>query len=331
MSELGFQDNALKWLANFLKNRKQRVKVDDIISELRDVISGTTQGTTLGVILYLLFACDLPKVVQQAYISIFADDTKLYLPIKNSTDSVKLQQDLDRVYEWSQKWQLNLNPSKSQVLVIANRRPAQNPTYYLGGNPIDVFSEVTDLGVCVDSTLKFSSHCNIITRKAYFVLRNLFIVFKSHDVAFYLKMYCTYVRPIIENASVIWSPINVCDVDKLERVQKYFTRKLPGMSGLCYIDRLRILHLESLEERRCKTDIIVFKQLQNCDIFTFMENFEYCVNNRRSHGKLKVMYSRTNTRRHYWSNRVIKIFNSSCFDEIRNCNYTNFKRIVKKC
>jgi hypothetical protein len=330
LEKLGITGNALKWLENFLKNRKQRVKVDGTLSDIRDVTSGTTQGTTLGVILYLYFSCDLPKVVRFSHVSIFADDTKIYLPIQNPDDRYKLQADLDSINTWATNWQLKLNPEKSQVLVIANRKPTENPVYTLGGKIINVYDEVTDLGICVDSRLNFSSHCNKIVRKAYFVLRNILIVFKNHNCNFYVKMYCTYVRPLLENAAVVWSPVFIRDIDRLERVQKYFTRRLPGFRNSCYKDRLKLLKLESLEERRLKFDLKLFKQLfthENVQLFNFLQNIKMCDNVRRSHNKLEVKYCRTETRKHFWSFRIVHLYNSLKAD-VRLLDYKDFKKFL---
>ncbi len=57
-----------------------------------------------------------------------------------------------------------------------------------------------DTGVIVQSNLKFISHCTDIVKKAYFVLRNMFNTLKHNVTVFYVKLYKTYVRPILEYA-----------------------------------------------------------------------------------------------------------------------------------
>jgi len=65
-----------------------------------------------------------------------------------------------------------------------------------------------------------------------------------------------YVRPLVEYASPIWSPRLTGDIDMLERVQRRFTKRLPGMYRLSYEDRLQ-LNLDSLESRRIKIDLLL--------------------------------------------------------------------------
>ena len=53
-----------------------------------------------------------------------------------------------------------------------------------------------------------------------------------------------------------WSPYYRKDIIKLERVQKRFTRMLPGLDDLSYKERLDRLGLFSLEHRRLSGDLI---------------------------------------------------------------------------
>ena len=44
----------LNWIAAFLTNRKQAVKIDGVLSDWKSVKSGVPQGTKLGVILFIV-------------------------------------------------------------------------------------------------------------------------------------------------------------------------------------------------------------------------------------------------------------------------------------
>ena len=66
---------------------------------------------------------------------------------------------------------------------------------------------MNDVGVIVQSDLKFTHHCANVVKKAYFIIRNIFTAMKHHNHDFYKKMYICYVRPILEYASQVWSPV----------------------------------------------------------------------------------------------------------------------------
>ena len=65
----------------------------------------------------------------------------------------------------------------------------------------------------------------------------------------------TYVRPLVEYASCVWSPSSVGLIRKIEADQKRFTKRLQGFNFLDYHERLALLDLESLELRRLKADL----------------------------------------------------------------------------
>ena len=58
-----------------------------------------------------------------------------------------------------------------------------------------------------------------------------------------VKAYITYVRPILEYNSVVWSPYKIGDIFCIEKVQKSLTKRLPGLNrpNLTYRERLAIL------------------------------------------------------------------------------------------
>ena len=77
----GIDGKLLAWIEAWLRNRKQRVVVGDAKSLWLEVLSGTTQGTVLGFLLFLIYINDLPKECSkddESVIKLLADDTKTY-------------------------------------------------------------------------------------------------------------------------------------------------------------------------------------------------------------------------------------------------------------
>jgi len=70
------------------------------------------------------------------------------------------------------------------------------------------------------------------------------------------RAYLVYVRPLLEFNSTIWSPYYEQDIHLIERVQRRFTKRLPGCGDLLYKDILALLNLHSLELRRLHLDLI---------------------------------------------------------------------------
>ena len=159
------------------------------------------------------------------------------------------------------KWQLNINVTKCNILHLGKKNPKFS--YFINNNIIHAADHVRDLGVEIDSNLVFNYHINNILTKAYQRIAVLFKGFVFRDSRLLTKAYVVFVRPILEYCSSVWSPFKIADIDAIEKVQKYFTRKLYGLNTFCYKDRLFILDLESLELRRLKFDLIMYFKIFN--------------------------------------------------------------------
>ena len=73
----GFSKEALKLLKSYLKNRKQKVQINNKFSSERDVIAGVPQGSIDGTLLFNLFINDLAFFIDQCTLSNYADDNNL--------------------------------------------------------------------------------------------------------------------------------------------------------------------------------------------------------------------------------------------------------------
>ena len=58
------------------------------------------------------------------------------------------------------------------------------------------------------------------------------------------------IRPLLEYNSVVWSPYLKQDVERLENVQRRFTKRLIGLKHVDYAERLQQLNLHSLDHCR---------------------------------------------------------------------------------
>ena len=122
--------------------------------------------------------------------------------------------------------------------------------YVLNTYVLEKVDVVRDLGVYVDSFLKFDRHISFIVHKAMTRARLILKCFLSRDRELLFKAYCVYVRPLLEYCSAVWSPHLKCLVVKMESVQRFFTKRLQGMWNKGYNDRLKLLNTHSLEYRR---------------------------------------------------------------------------------
>ena len=79
------------------------------------------------------------------------------------------------------------------------------------------------------------------------------------------KLYCTYIRPLLEYASEVWVGCNLSDTNRLEQVQLNAARIV---TGLPVFSSLRSLYLETgwktlSERRKTKNLILMYKIIKN--------------------------------------------------------------------
>ena len=133
-------------------------------------------------------------------------------------------------------------------------------------------------------------HVSNIVAKAHKRSAAIYCAFTSRNVDLLVHAYVTYVRPIVEHDSVVWSPYTVKDIDNIESVQRRFTKRLPGFGALTYAEHLRRLDIPSLESRRLHADLFYcykmafgYTDLQASDFFemaplsTTRDTFTSCI------------------------------------------------------
>ena len=77
-----------------------------------------------------------------AKLSQFADVTKLCHRARNPDDIMELQEDINKLVEWANKWQMSFNVDKSSVLHIGHNNKQSNYTYPINSCPQQISSEI---------------------------------------------------------------------------------------------------------------------------------------------------------------------------------------------
>ena len=329
----GVRGDLLSWLTDFLNSRFQRVGVEDSLSGEISVLSGVPQGSVLGPTLFLLFINDLPKIFTGSNIicKLFADDVKIYCEANPSSGSsnVCLQSALDLVSEWSERWQLGLAAHKCLVFTINDRgKTPPSKVYIINNHTLHSVRTIRDLGIEVDSRLRYEPHVNIIIHRAAVISRLLRISLVSTDWRILKLAFCTFVRPILEYGSQVWNPHCRYLIDRIERIQKKFTRFIPSVSGLSYKSRLEFLGLQSLEKRRLIADLVFCYKLINHLVNTSMSLTLALPNNYSMRGhdyKLRSNKFSCDVVKYFYTNRIVAVWNSLPANVVNCSSVLSFK------
>ena len=124
----------LHWFLSYLDKRLQRVVIDGKSSDWLPVTSGVPQGSLLGPALFVLFINDMPNALSHSStLALFADDAKCFRAIRSYTDCALLQDDIDKLVDWSNNWKLDFNVDKCSLCTISRKRNPIICNYNMGG------------------------------------------------------------------------------------------------------------------------------------------------------------------------------------------------------
>ena len=336
LQHYGITGDLLKWIGSFVSGRTQRTKIGSAISDQVFLSSGVVQGSCIGPLLFILYINDVVGVIgKDCQCKLYADDLKIYSEIKTQQDEDLLQDSLDSLTRWSLDWQLTISTKKCAILNIRRKPTLSSRDYTLAECLIPTCDAVKDLGVTVDCDLKFTLHINNIAARAHSRANLIHKCFVSRDSDSLLRAYITYVRPLLEYASQAWSPHLVADINKLEAVQRRFTKRLKGMEDMDYPSRLKVLAIDSLQKRRVLADLIFtykvlfgLTDMNSSEFFTLNSN--YRETRKLNPYKLHISYCRVDTRKYFFSKRIETVWNSLRACERDFTSLSSFKLLLRR-
>ena len=260
--QIGVGGQFLVWIHEFLHNRQQIVKISESLSSSEHVVSGVPQGTVLGPILFLIFVGDIDGELNHAQASSFADDTRVVMKVSNDSDHANLQSDLEVLYQWSRVNNMMFNGSKFQHLRYG---PQKDGRAYLTpeGEQIVMSSDIRDLGITMSASGSFETQINDSVIKGSQMAGRILRTFQTREPIPMMTLFKAMVLPVVEYCCQVWSPKKLYLIRKIESVQRHFTAKVAGTTGMSYGERLKFLRIYSLERRRDRYAIIyVWKIIQ---------------------------------------------------------------------
>ena len=98
--------------------------IDNCFSRSTDIVSGVSQGSVLGPLLFVIFVNDLSDILPpKIKMKLFADDVKLYTEVHCDSDLVNLHECISRLVTWAKSWQLKISINKCCTLdIFQNKR-----------------------------------------------------------------------------------------------------------------------------------------------------------------------------------------------------------------
>ena len=159
-----------------------------------------------------------------------------------------------------------LNDIKFELLRYGINIELKETTSYKtpSGDTIEEKNVVKDLGVQMTNDCLFEKQISSVIEKAKNTMSWILRTFKTRSLVAMMTLYKSLLLPILEYCSVLWCPIDVGQIQKLEAIQWSFIRKIGKTKGQNYWDCLKSNNIYSLQRRRERYRIIyVWKILEN--------------------------------------------------------------------
>lgn len=272
----GFGQDVLKWIASYLSDWKQRVKIDTDVSSSVNMKCGVPQGSVLGPILFSLYISPLYDITKRYHVHThqYADDCQLYVRLQSAgceaigNSKSKLEDCVATMSEWMAANKLKLNEGKSEVIVFTPPS-TQTPllsSLIIGDETIDASHYVKNLGVYLEQHLNAERQVNALCSMSYYHLFNIGAIRNCLSKSSVEKLVHAFMTTRLDfcNSLLVSAPQRL--INKVQRLQNAAARivnKTPKRDHITPV--LRELHWLPIRERiDYKLALLTWQCLHGC-------------------------------------------------------------------
>lgn len=239
----GFSANSLELVAGFLHDRKQSVRLDNAVSAPLCLSQGVPQGSILSPLLFSLYTRNIPACIEHSSMHMYADDIQLYKSFKPKdwfSAVADLNSDLDSILKLSKQLNLNVNPSKSQVILFGSAKICMELRRVLvvrvDGSALPVVEGVRNLGLTMDNTFRFREQISRCIKNSYLTMKTLYPHRSTLSARTKVRLCESLILSRFAYCSVVYGP--AIDANTEYRIQKVQNSCLRYIFGIRKFDHV---------------------------------------------------------------------------------------------
>jgi hypothetical protein len=230
LSCLGLSSKFLNILKTLYSNVNVAIWGNEGTSDIFGTNIGLKQGCLLSPVLFSLYLNDLEQNLTgglriagiRVKVLAFADDVVLIAENPRS-----LQDMINQLEKYNDRWNLTLNLNKSKVMVFKKRgKLSLNEKWNYKGNEIEIANEYKYLGILLKPNLKIESHIKSKITAAKFGINSVWkglITRSEYPISAKYRIFDSVFRSVVSYGSQVWGYERV---ETLEKFQRYFLKKL---------------------------------------------------------------------------------------------------------
>ena len=165
LAAYGVSSPSLSLLHSYLRDRFQRVRIEDVTSDFVALSKGVLQGSVLGPLLFNIFLNDLFYFIRRGNLSNYADDNEVYFSNRDPdvVESV-INDERSIAGRWFDDNKLVLNPEECKCIILPKSNDS-SPSFSINNVSIPRVDHLDLLGLTINNSLNFSKHICNITKK----------------------------------------------------------------------------------------------------------------------------------------------------------------------
>lgn len=223
----GIRGIAHKLFKNYLSNRLQMVKLNDILSDKQQIKIGIPQGTVVGPILFITYINSLLKLPLEGVVVSYADDTSVVVSGDNweivrekSINCFKL------IKNWLQAYKLTLNLLKTNYIAFS-LNTVNRPLFdsiVIDDQIIRETASTKYLGIIIDKYLKWQPQIEYLSNRIRKLIHKFYLLREFLNKKYLILVYKAFIETIIRYGIVVWGGLYNNRLHKLNIIQKYILK-----------------------------------------------------------------------------------------------------------